>query len=296
MGFFRRRNPPAAQPAPRPEPGPATGAPSRRRVDPNSYDAIAEAYERGDAEHTLEVARDLVAAVEPAAGERVLDVGSGTGVVPQAVREREPAAFVVGADLAPRMLAVGVAAGRIERPVAAAAVDLPFRDQTFDVVTANFVISHFKRLDTALFDLRRVLRVRGRLGVTSWVPAPDEFDRVWTEVAERYAPPQVLREARARVVPSTETVGNADTLRDTLYGAGFRSIRIDRRGYRMEYERDSFLANRNEIRGTRYMRELLGEALWRRFQEDVAAAYRANFAERFGDSEEVLIAVAVRGD
>lgn len=287
MGFFRRRSETPQQTPPSPRP---------RRIDPRGYDAIAEAYERGDTAHTLLVARDLAAAVEPRAGERVLDVGAGTGVVPQAIGEREPGAFVVGADLAARMLEIAVAQGRLGRPVAAAAVDLPFRDQTFDVVTANFVISHFPKLDTALFDLRRVLRVGGRLGVTAWVPAPDEFDRVWTEVAERYAPPQVLREARNRFVPSSERVGNPDLLRDTLYAAGFRKIRIDRNSYRYEWEREAFLANRNEIRGVRYMRELLGDALWERFQEDVGTAYREHFPERFGDSEDVLIATARRED
>ena len=56
--------------------------------------------------------------------------------------------------------------GRRERPsiafVAAKAIDLPFRDGTFDAVTGNFVLSHFRRSETALFDMMRVLRPGGR--------------------------------------------------------------------------------------------------------------------------------------
>ena len=303
MPIFRRRQEPAtsadigpAAPSAPPDAPRTATAPRASRRDPGAYDAIAEAFDRGDARNTFLVARDLVQAVEPQAGERILDVGSGTGVVPEAIREREPNAFVVGADLAVGMLAVGVARGRLRHPVAAAAIDLPFRDQTFDVVTGNFVISHFPKLETALFDLRRVLRTGGRLGVTAWVPSGDEFDRVWQEVAERYAPRRILEQSRGDVAPSEERVGDPDALRDILYAAGFRKIRVDRRGYRFEWDREEFLANRNEIRGSRYMRALLGEALWQRFQDDVGAAYRERFAERFGDSVEVLIATAVRED
>ncbi|MEX2457629.1 MAG: methyltransferase domain-containing protein [Actinomycetota bacterium] len=290
MGIFRRRDD-----AGRPSPGaePARGTSRGARVEA-PYDAIAEAFDRGDAANTLQVARDLVAALGVRAGERMLDVGTGTGVVPQAVADAAPEANVVGADASVGMLSVGVARGRLARAVAAMALDLPFRDQIFDVETANFVISHFRRLDTALFDMRRVLRVGGRLGVTSWVPSPDEFDRAWVEVAERYAGREILQDARGQIAPAEERVGDPSALRDILYAAGFRKIDIQRRGYRFEWERDAFLANRNEIRGARYMRRLLGEALWERFQQDVAAVYRERFPERLGDSVDVLIAVCRR--
>jgi ubiquinone/menaquinone biosynthesis C-methylase UbiE len=303
MGIFRRRAQPAAAPAASVPATPAssravgaTGAPGGRASSRSSYDAIAEAFDRGDAAHTLEVAHDLVAALGVGPDERLLDVGTGTGVVPQAVGERAPGALVVGVDASVGMLSVGLARGRLGRPVAAMALDLPFRDQTFDVETANFVISHFARLDTALFDMRRVLRAGGRLGVTAWVPAPDEFDRTWTEVAERYVAREMLAQARSGIAPSEDRVGDPDKLRDVLYAAGFRKIDIERRGYRFGWDRDAFLANRNEIRGARYMRELLGEALWVRFQEDVGAVYRERFEERFGDSVEVLVATALRED
>ena len=47
-------------------------------------------------------------------------------------------------------------------------VDLPFRDRTFDVVMGNFVLAHFVKVETALFDVRRVLRPAGRVGFTAW--------------------------------------------------------------------------------------------------------------------------------
>jgi ubiquinone/menaquinone biosynthesis C-methylase UbiE len=291
MGIFKRRDQKSEPDAP----GAALAARPTRKGG-GAYDLIAEAFDRGDARNTFLVARDLVAALQIGPTERVLDVGTGTGVVPAAVREVQPEALVVGADASVGMLAVGVAQGRLDRAVGGVALDLPFRDQSFDVETANFVVSHFPRMDTALFDMRRVLRLGGRLGVTAWVPSSDEFERAWTEVAERYTGREILVNARGGVAPAEEKVGDPARLKDILWDAGFRKIHIEKRAYRFEWDRDEFLANRNEIRGARYMRNLLGDALWTRFQEDVAAVYRERFDERFGDSVEVLIAVAVRED
>ena len=59
-----------------------------------------------------------------------------------------------------------------ERPkvpvVAAEAIDLPFRPGTFDAVLGTFVLAHFTKYDTALFELRRVLRTGGRIAFSSW--------------------------------------------------------------------------------------------------------------------------------
>src|SRR5207244_4106941 len=107
--------------------------------------------------------------------QRVLDVGTGTGVVASAARKA--GADAVGVDASLSMLLVGREA-RPDVPVAAAeAIDLPFRDGTFDAVTAGFVLSHFARVETALFDLIRVLRPGGKLAVTTWGETEDEFQR-----------------------------------------------------------------------------------------------------------------------
>ncbi len=52
--------------------------------DWRSYDEVAETYERVHAPRLLEVARELVALAEVGEGQRVLDVGTGTGVAAQA--------------------------------------------------------------------------------------------------------------------------------------------------------------------------------------------------------------------
>src|SRR3989442_11342776 len=116
--------------------------------DWRSYDEIAETYERVHAPRLAEPARDLVALAEPPPGGRVLDIGTGTGVAAEAAaRAVGSAGLAVGVDRSVGMVLVGHGARPPLRLAAAEAIDLPFRDQTFDVVTANFVISHFAKYE-----------------------------------------------------------------------------------------------------------------------------------------------------
>ncbi len=259
-----------------------------------SYDAVAELYERHHARRTALVARDLVAtmAIEP--GMRVLDVGTGTGVTAAAAHEAVgDGGLVVGIDPSLGMLGRGLAAGRSVRFAAGEALDLPFRNGTFDAETATFVLPQFAKQDTALFDLHRVLRPGGTLGVAVWGPSNDEFDRTWNDIAERYLGTDILRDALARM-PWEDRLGNPAVLSEVLHRAEFRKIRIEPREYRFEWTRDDYIEGRTTHRVSRMTRNLLGEELWGRFLDDIRRTYAERFPERFGDTKDVLLAVSVR--
>src|SRR5262249_58546089 len=67
-----------------------------------------------------------------------------------------------------------LARGRASLLVAGAAPGFPFPDETFDVVVANLVLSHFRDTAAGTVELVRVLRPGGRLGVTAWPENRDE--------------------------------------------------------------------------------------------------------------------------
>ncbi|RZU51494.1 demethylmenaquinone methyltransferase/2-methoxy-6-polyprenyl-1,4-benzoquinol methylase [Krasilnikovia cinnamomea] len=96
-------------------------------------------------------------------GERVLDVGAGTGVSTEEMARS--GAWAVGADLSVGMLA----AGRRSRPrvplVAGDALALPFPDDAFDAVTISFALRNVVDTGAALRELARVVRPGGRLVV-----------------------------------------------------------------------------------------------------------------------------------
>jgi ubiquinone/menaquinone biosynthesis C-methylase UbiE len=112
---------------------------------------------------TLRVAVDL-ADVRP--GERLLDVGTGTGALLREVARRGAGpALVIGVDRSPRMLSEVGGLPESRRIVVADARALPFADATFDVITLVFLLHLLRSEDRAhvLDATRRALRPAGRV-------------------------------------------------------------------------------------------------------------------------------------
>jgi ubiquinone/menaquinone biosynthesis C-methylase UbiE len=274
---FRRRAP-ATAPAP---------------PDWRSYDGVAETYDRVRAPIHEGPARDLVEAVGIRPGDRVLDVGTGTGVAAAASGEAAgPDGLVVGVDPSIEMLRL--ARGRGVRVAAAEAIDLPFPDASFDAVTGAFVIFFFRNYETALFDMLRVLRPAGRLGVTTWGPGEDEFRRAWREMAERYAGREVLRGALAKAAPWEEQFSERGRLATALREAGLRDVTVDQRRYRAILSIEDYLAGREISATGRFLRSILGDMLWPRFQSEVRELFRSRFPDPLGDTETALVAAGTK--
>src|SRR5271166_6464138 len=128
------------------------------------------AYERGFARLTAHTAGAVLDAAGVAAGTRVLDIGTGPGVVARAAAERE--ARVTAVDAEPSM--AEAAARNVPGADVRVAVlpDLPLPDGAFHAVTGNFVIPAVSDTAGALAELRRVLRGGGRLALTCWSYPP----------------------------------------------------------------------------------------------------------------------------
>lgn len=98
-------------------------------------------------------------------GKKILDVGAGTGRLSLVLGKA--GAQVTALDVSMEMLKIlAKKNGKIET-VVGEADDLPFEDNTFDFVTATFLIVHLKN-PTAFFDeAYRVLKDNGRLIITN---------------------------------------------------------------------------------------------------------------------------------
>ena len=126
------------------------------------------------------VARDTIRDVGPAlvhaagirTGDRVLDVGAGSGAtsIPAAAAGGD----VVASDLTPELLRAGrsaaVAAGVALEWVEADAEALPFADASFDVVLSSFGAMFAPRHQVVADELTRVVRPGGTIGMTTWPP------------------------------------------------------------------------------------------------------------------------------
>jgi SAM-dependent methyltransferase len=104
-------------------------------------------------------------------GNKVLDVGCGTGVLArEALRRVGQDGQVVGLDLNEGMLAV---AARTEPDIAwrrGDAASLPFEDASFDVVVSQFALMDFPDRAASLREMWRTLAPGGRLAVAAWAP------------------------------------------------------------------------------------------------------------------------------
>lgn len=112
----------------------------------------------------------LVTAVNPPrkaeAAFRVLDLAGGTGDVAFRIAERAGAATqITVADINDEMLAVGrERAQKMQHAIEfthANAETLPFADRSYDAVTIAFGIRNVPRIDVALAEIHRVLRIGG---------------------------------------------------------------------------------------------------------------------------------------
>lgn len=121
---------------------------------------------------TTPAAARLVKFAKVRAGQNVLDVGCGTGVV--AITAARLGAGVCGVDLTPELLE----RARENARIANVEIDfregdveaLAFEDGTFDVVLSHFGHMFAPRPEVALAEMLRVLKRGGTIAFTTWPP------------------------------------------------------------------------------------------------------------------------------
>ncbi len=148
--------------------------PKSTHQDPSvtaQYDGWARVYDlfwRRYMNRTLPVA-GRTAAVAPA--ERVLDLACGTGELLRRLAAAAPEAELTGVDLAPNMVDQSRRKLANEPNVQveqADAHDLPYADDTFDVVVCANTFHYFTHPEQVLGEVRRVLGPEGRLVLLDW--------------------------------------------------------------------------------------------------------------------------------
>ena len=122
------------------------------------YDLLNDLLSFGQTKRWRKVTTSIIA---PKTGMKILDLAAGTGSSSEPLRKL--GADVVSADFSQGMLDVG----KIKYPklkfVKADALDLPFENETFDLVTISFGLRNTNNATKALQELSRVTKPNGRI-------------------------------------------------------------------------------------------------------------------------------------
>jgi ubiquinone/menaquinone biosynthesis C-methylase UbiE len=130
------------------------------------WDERAAAYDDFFGPITSRLVGPLLDAVASGSGMRVLDVASGPGHA--TARAAARGASVVGVDIAEGMVTL---ASRLHPQLdfrVGNADALPFADESFEALVANFLLQHLARPERAAAEFFRVLVPGGRLALTAW--------------------------------------------------------------------------------------------------------------------------------
>ena len=170
-------------------------------------------------------ARDLVDAAGVQAGDRVLDVACGTGIVARHAAGRVGReGSVAGVDLNPSMLAVaGELTAHVQPAIRfeqASADALPFPRASFDAVLCQQGLQFFPDRSAALAELARVTRSGGRLALSTCRALPHQPGyRIVADVLRHHVGVQA-----AEVLQSPFTFGDHEEIRTLVGAAGFGDV------------------------------------------------------------------------
>jgi ubiquinone/menaquinone biosynthesis C-methylase UbiE len=170
-------------------------------------------------------AADLIDRAKPRPGEAVLDIACGTGVVARLAAEQIGSGRVVGLDFNPGMLAAARSAlntGVSIEWVEGSALNLPFPDNSFDLVLCQLGLQFFPDRPLALREMRRVLAAPGRIVLSVY----SAIERTPAAYAFVTALDQRLGNQASKIKRAEHIFLQADDVRRLMTKEGFEQVQV----------------------------------------------------------------------
>jgi SAM-dependent methyltransferase len=248
------------------------------------YSDAPDAYEELWAPELAPLSRELLAHLPLDQASQLLEVGAGVGTLLPELGSRAPAATIVASDLSLGMLRL--APKQFPRVIMDAA-RLGFREKSFDLCVAAFVLFHLFDPEAGVVEMARVLRSGGFLGTITWGEENEPVSyRVWAEELERHdAPPLDSDFGRFELV---DTPLKVETL---MAGNGLRVVRSWVGEYRVTPTPDEFLAHRTRLGRSRQRVQAMEPDALARCLERAREQLHALRAEDFEEISEVVYVI-----
>ena len=206
----------------------------QRRIQRYGWDKAAAHYEQSWQSQLEPAQRRLLELANIAAGERVLDIACGTGLVTFAAADAVCAGgTVLGVDVSDEM--VGLARARVEargddhvRFERMDAGELALPNESFEVAVSALGLMYVPDANAAVSEMARVLAPGGRAVAAVW----GRRSRCgWAEIF-----PIVDARVRSEVCPLFFSLGTADRLSELFREAGLADVIAERIETTLEWE------------------------------------------------------------
>jgi ubiquinone/menaquinone biosynthesis C-methylase UbiE len=135
------------------------------------YDQMSVIYDQRWSRYISRTLQFLKNWAELSPTDKVLDVACGTGEFEQLIFTEHSEQNMVGVDISEKMLAIAqqkLQAYPNVKLSLASAVDLPFADQSFDVIVSASAFHYFENPAIALAEMKRVLKPNGKIIILDW--------------------------------------------------------------------------------------------------------------------------------
>jgi SAM-dependent methyltransferase len=171
----------------------------------------------------------LIDRARPAAGERIVDVGCGSGAISVALaQEVGSSGHVMGIDISGPMLARARQTAPAGLPVdfvLADATVYPFDPASFDLLVSRFGVMFFADPTLSFANLRQALKPSGRLAFACWrEPRENPFFMVPLQAVYKHAPKQAQPGPED---PGPFSFASEARVHRILGEAGFRGIAME---------------------------------------------------------------------
>lgn len=150
------------------------------------WQKVADRYDSTWSSSTRQFIPELLDSARVGSGMSVLDVGCGPGYVSAAAAER--GAKPIGLDFSAEMVAIARKMSPHIEFREGDAQNLPFKENRFDRVVANFAMLHLAEPERAFAEAARVLKAGGRFGFTTWAKVEENpFVKIVDDAIQAHA-------------------------------------------------------------------------------------------------------------
>ena len=166
-----------------------------------------------------EIGRELVKKIEGRTqAHYILDIGMGTGWLTNRIKYHFPESVVVGMDFALGMIDVAKKNSEGTRLIAADALDLPFRNESFDVIVSNLVYQWVDDLPKGFEFCHQTLKKDGCLALTMFG---------FKTLEELFTSLEMSSEKESNEPRSFPRLPSHEDIKTALQNSGFKNIATD---------------------------------------------------------------------